>query len=102
MPDAGGERERPPNGNGHAGDDRIDSDSFSELRSLIVGPERRELLALQAQQFADLTAVVAAHGRAQNLESAQHTAAQDQGREQLRRFLTQGRGYQPTTVQMFH
>jgi P-type conjugative transfer protein TrbJ len=61
-----------------------------------------QLLALQAQQLADLTAVVAAHGRAQNLESAQHTAAQDQGREQLRRFLTQGQGYQPTTVQMFH
>jgi P-type conjugative transfer protein TrbJ len=61
-----------------------------------------QLLALQAQQLADLTAVVAAHGRAQNLESAQHVAAQDQGREQLRRFLTQGTGYQPTTVQMFH
>ncbi len=61
-----------------------------------------QLLALQAQQLADLTAVVAAHGRAQNLESAEHAAAQDQGREQLRRFLTQGAGYQPTTVQMFH
>ena len=61
-----------------------------------------QLLALQAQQLADMTAVIAAHGRAQNLESAQRTAAQDQGREQLRRFLTQGSGYQPTTVQMFH
>jgi P-type conjugative transfer protein TrbJ len=61
-----------------------------------------QLLALQAQQLADLTAVVAAHGRAQNLESAQRGAAQDQGREQMRRFLTQGQGYQPTTVQMFH
>ena len=61
-----------------------------------------QLLALQAQQLADLIAVVAAHGRAQNLEAAQHAAAQDQGREQLRRFLTQGQGYQPTTVQMFH
>jgi P-type conjugative transfer protein TrbJ len=60
-----------------------------------------QLLALQAQQLADLIAVVAAHGRAQNLEAAQHAAAQDQGREQLRRFLTQGQGYQPTTVQMF-
>ena len=59
-------------------------------------------LALQAQQLADLTAVVAANGRGQILESAQHAAAQDQGREQLRRFLTQGTGYQPTTVQMFH
>jgi P-type conjugative transfer protein TrbJ len=61
-----------------------------------------QLLALQAQQLADLVSVVAAHGRAQNLESAQHAAALDQGREQLRRFLTQGQGYQPTTVQMFH
>jgi P-type conjugative transfer protein TrbJ len=61
-----------------------------------------QLVALQAQQLADLTAVVAAYGRAQNLESAQHAAALDQGREQLRRFLTQGSGYQPTTVQMFH
>ena len=61
-----------------------------------------QFLALQAQQLADLTAVVAAHGRAQNLESAQRASAQDQGREQLRRFLTQGVGYQPTTVQMFH
>lgn len=61
-----------------------------------------QLLALAAQQLADLTALVAAHGRAQNLESAQHAAAQDQSREQLRRFLTPGAGYQPTTVQMFH
>src|SRR5690606_41961399 len=34
-----------------------------------------QLLALQAQQLADLTAVIAAHSRAQNLESAQHAAA---------------------------
>src|SRR3954447_1583293 len=61
-----------------------------------------QLLALQAQQLADLNALLAAHGRAQNLESAQHAAAQDLGREQLRRFLTQGAGYQPTPVQMFH
>src|SRR5579859_1069778 len=61
-----------------------------------------QLLALAAQQLADLTAVVAAHGRAQNLESAQHAAAQDQSREQLRRFLTPGAGYQSTNVQMFH
>src|ERR1700758_2343901 len=61
-----------------------------------------QLVALAAQQLADLTALVAAHGRAQNLESAQRAAAQDQSREQLRRFLTPGAGYQPTTVQMFH
>ena len=61
-----------------------------------------QLVALAAQQLADLTALVAAHGRAQSLESAQHAAAQDQSREQLRRFLAPGAGYQPTTVQMFH
>ena len=61
-----------------------------------------QLAALQAQQLADLTAAVAAQGRAQNLEAAQRTSAQDQGREQLRRFLTPGVGYQSTTVQMFH
>jgi P-type conjugative transfer protein TrbJ len=61
-----------------------------------------QLLALQAEQLADLTATVAAQGRAQNLEAAQRSVAQDQGREQLRRFLTPGQGYQSTTVQMFH
>ncbi|WP_024511610.1 P-type conjugative transfer protein TrbJ [Bradyrhizobium sp. ARR65] len=61
-----------------------------------------QLLAVQAQQLADLTAAVASQGRAQDLRSAQRAAAQDQAREQLRRFLTQGQGYQPTTVQMFH
>jgi type IV secretion system protein TrbJ len=61
-----------------------------------------QLVALQAQQLADLTAAVAAQGRAQSLEAAQRTTAQDQGREQLRRFLLPGVGYQPSTVQMFH
>jgi P-type conjugative transfer protein TrbJ len=61
-----------------------------------------QLIALQAQQLADLTAAVAAQGRAQSLETAQRTLAQDQGREQLRRFLNSGSGYQPTTVQIFH
>jgi P-type conjugative transfer protein TrbJ len=61
-----------------------------------------QLVALQAQQLADLTAAVAAQGRAQSLEAAQRNTAQDQGREQLRRFLIPGVGYQPSTVQMFH
>ena len=60
-----------------------------------------QLAALQAQQLADLTAAVAAQGRAQSLETAQRSSAQDQGREQLRRFLTPGAGYQSTSVQMF-
>lgn len=61
-----------------------------------------QILALQAAQLADLTATVAAQGRAQSLESARRAAAQDQAREQLRRFLTSGQGYQSSSVQMFH
>lgn len=61
-----------------------------------------QLLGLQAQQLGDLTAAVVAQGRAQSLQSAQQVAAQDQANEQLRRFLTPGTGYQPTTITMFH
>ena len=78
------------------------SSSQGATGALQVGQAGNQLLALQAQQLADLTAALAAQGRAQNLETAQRTAAQDQGREQLRRFLAPGRGYQPSTIQMFH
>jgi P-type conjugative transfer protein TrbJ len=60
-----------------------------------------QLLALHAQQLGDLTAVVAAQGRARSLEAAQRATAQEQGREQLRRFLTPGQGYQPGNARMF-
>lgn len=61
-----------------------------------------QLLALQAQQLADLTAVVAANGRAQALSDAERAAAAEQGREQRRRFLTPGTGYQPGSAKMFY
>jgi P-type conjugative transfer protein TrbJ len=60
-----------------------------------------QLLALQAQQLADLTAAIAAQGRAQALEAAERQAAADQGREQRRRFLAPGRGYQAHDVRIF-
>ena len=60
-----------------------------------------QLLAFRRSNSRDLTAVVAAQGRAQSLEAAQRAAAQEQGREQLRRFLTPGQGYQPGNVRMF-
>lgn len=60
-----------------------------------------QLLALQAQQLADLTALVAANGRAQALTDAERAAAAEQGREQRRRFLTPGTGYQPGSARMF-
>lgn len=61
-----------------------------------------QLLALQGQQLADLTAVVAANGRAQALTEAERAAAVDQGREQRRRFLAPGSGYEAGSVQMFN
>lgn len=60
-----------------------------------------QLLALQAQQLADLTALIAANGRAQALQSAEQAAAAAQGQEQRRRFLTPGTGYQPGDAKMF-
>lgn len=61
-----------------------------------------QLLALQAQQLADLTAMMAANGRAQALSEAERAAAAEQGREQRRRFLTPGTGYQPGNARMFN
>lgn len=61
-----------------------------------------QLLALQAQQLADLTAVVAANGRSRALAGAERAAAAEQGREQRRRFLAPGTGYQPGNARMFH
>ena len=82
--------------------DRLVNASQSASGALQVTQAGNQLLALQARQIADLTALVAAQGRAQTLEAAQRAAAQDQAREQLRRFLAPGTGYRPTSVQMFH
>lgn len=61
-----------------------------------------QLLALQSQQLSDLIAVISANGRAGALTEAERTAAAEQGREQRRRFLTPGAGYQPGNAQMFN
>ena len=75
--------------------------SQSATGALQAAQAGNQLLALQAQQLADLTAVVAAQGRAQALEGAQRAAASDQARERFRRFIAPGRGYQPTNVEIF-
>lgn len=61
-----------------------------------------QLLALQSQQLSDLVALLAANGRAGSLTEAERTTAAEQGREQRRRFLTPGSGYQPGNAQMFN
>lgn len=60
-----------------------------------------QILALQSQQLSDLVALLSANGRAATLTEAERAAAAAQGREQRRRFLTPGGGYQPGNAQMF-
>ncbi len=60
-----------------------------------------QLLALQSQQLSDLIAVISANGRASAITGAERATAADQGREQRRRFLTPGSGYQPGNARMF-
>ncbi|MGX8009054.1 P-type conjugative transfer protein TrbJ [Mesorhizobium sp. ORM8.1] len=78
------------------------SSSQSATGALQATQAGNQLLALQAQQLADLTAVVAANGRGQALTDAERAAAAEQGREQRRRFLTPGAGYQAGNAQMFN
>ncbi|EHS52609.1 P-type conjugative transfer protein TrbJ [Rhizobium sp. PDO1-076] len=60
-----------------------------------------QLMAVQAKQLADLTAMLAAQGRASALEQARAAAAQEQARAQFGRFMT-GSAYSPSSVRMFH
>ena len=78
------------------------SASQSASGALQAAQAGNQLLALQSQQLSDLTTLLAAQGRAQTLEAAQRAAAQDQAREQLRRFLAPSAGYQPGSAQMFN
>lgn len=63
------------------------SASQSATGALQATQAGNQLLALQSQQLADLTAVVAAQGRAQALQSARQAAEEAEGRERFRRFM---------------
>jgi P-type conjugative transfer protein TrbJ len=78
------------------------SSSQSATGALQAAQSGNQLVALQTNQLADLTAVMASLARAQSLESARTVASQAQAREQLQRFLNYGPGYQPQTARMFH
>ena len=78
------------------------SSSQSAAGILQAAQAGNQLIALLTRQLANLTAVVAAHARAQSLDGARTAANQAQARAQLSSFLTSGQGYQPQTVQMFH
>ncbi|MFW2449237.1 MAG: P-type conjugative transfer protein TrbJ [Qipengyuania pacifica] len=71
------------------------SASQSASGALQAAQAGNQLLAVQAQQLADLTATLAAMGRAQALDAAERAAARAQAREQLRRFLANRPAYSP-------
>ena len=78
------------------------SNSQSATGALQALQSGNQLVALQTNQLADLTAVLAAIARAQSLEGARTIENQQQAQVQLSQFLNYGTGYQPQTVQMFH
>ena len=82
--------------------DALVSASQSAVGILQAAQAGNQLIALQTRQLLDLTALIAAQSRAQSLDGARTTANQEQARVQLNQFLTNGRGYQAQTVQMFH
>jgi len=75
--------------------------SQSAVGALQAAQAGNQLLAVQARQMADLTAMLAAQGRAEALETSRKAAAQEQARAQLGRFLS-GTGYSASPVRMFH
>lgn len=78
------------------------SSSQSAVGALQASQAGNQLLALQSKQLSDVTALLASQGRAQAFELARQAQAQEQAREQMRRFITPGQGYQPGNVAMFH
>ena len=60
--------------------------SQSATGALQAAQAGNQLLALQSQQLADLTAAIAAQGRAQALEAARSAAVEAEARERFRRF----------------
>ena len=82
--------------------DALVSSSQSATGALQAAQSGNQLIALQTNQLADLTAVMASIARAQSLESARAVASQAQARQQMELFLNYGAGYQAQTVRMFH
>jgi len=81
--------------------ERLVTASQSATGALQAAQAGNQLVALQSQQLADLTALMAAQGRAEALDMAERAAAKAQAREQLRRFLTPRVGYEPGNARMF-
>jgi P-type conjugative transfer protein TrbJ len=86
----------------HAQIDALVASSQSAEGALQASQAGNQMLAIQSGQLADITALIAAQGRAQALAGASDAETQAQAQAQLQQFLTTGTGYQPQPVTMFH
>jgi len=77
------------------------SSSQGSVGALQAAQAGNQLMALQLKQLIDLTALLAANGRAQILDAAGKASAKAQAREQFKRFLGEGNSYQKSTVRLF-
>ena len=66
--------------------------SQSASGALQAAQAGNQLLALQTKQLAELSALMAAQGRAESLEAADRAATRAQAREHFRRFMGEPRG----------
>lgn len=64
------------------------SASQSASGALQAAQAGNQLVALQSQQLADIAALLAAQGRAQALEAARATTAEEEGRVRFQRFMS--------------
>ena len=67
--------------------ERLVTASQSATGALQAAQAGNQLLALQSQQLADLTAMLSAQARSQSLEAARQATAEADGRERFRRFI---------------
>ena len=80
---------------------RSSSSSQSAVGILQSSQATNQLLALQAKQTAELQALLAAQGRAQDLALARQAADEQAAQVQLQQFIGTGPQYTPQTVQVF-
>jgi len=91
---------------GNLGDTRSQVDTLVGASQDAVGALQaaqagNQLIALQTRQLADLTALVAAQGRAQAIESARAAADEAAARERGRRYIGTRSEYTPRSVTLF-
>lgn len=86
----------------HSEVDALVSSSQSAEGALQASQAGNQLLGVLSGQLADVTALIAAQGRAAALAGAAKAESKEEAETELNQFLSIGSGYQPQTVEMFH